>query len=105
MIVAVNEGGLVVIEDGDIGLEGLDDIVEEAVVLLDVLLQLEVYDLETGAVLPLGLALQLHDGEDGIDQFVLELTCCLYALHLLVQLHPPHQYYIDDKRDYTARPD
>jgi hypothetical protein len=91
VVVALDERVLVVVEDGDVGLEGLHDFSEEAVVLQDVLLQLAVDALETGPVVPLGLPLQLHDAVDGVDQPVLELARRFYALDLLVQqrsLHP-----------------
>lgn len=95
MVISVNEGGLVVVEDCHVGLERLHNVIQESVVLLDVLLKFEVNDFEASPVLPLGLAFELHDSVDGIDELVLELTGCLNALHAFVQLDPPHQYYIE----------
>jgi hypothetical protein len=93
VIVSFNEGALIVIEDCDVGLEGLHNVSEKAIVLHNVFLEFAVDGLEIGAVVVLSLAFELHDRVDGLDESVLKLTGGLYALYLLVQLHPLHHYY------------
>lgn len=74
VIVPFNEGGLVLVDDGDIGLVGFDDFGEEPIIGDDILFQLPVYDFETRFVIGFGFLLHAHNGVDRVDELMLKVA-------------------------------
>ena len=97
VVVAVDESGLVLVEDADVGLVGLHDVGEEAVVGEQVLFEFAVDELEAVLVVGFGFALEGDDGVDVVDELVLVVAGCLDVVHFLLEferLHSGIGFYI-----------
>lgn len=78
------------IDNSDVGLERSHNFCEKSIFLHYVLLQFSVDALKTHLVIPLCLALHLHDLPNGVDETVLELTGGFDVLYLFIKKHSLH---------------
>ena len=90
LIVALDEGRGVLMDDCDVALEGPDYIGEESVLLDDILLELPVDELQTSLVLEVSFPFHVHNLPDRLNQSLLKLAGRLYLLDLLEQQHFLH---------------